>query len=384
MNRIALEINTRRNNWLPFTLRTADRLAHVFIVGQTGTGKTSLIHGFMTCDSTGGQGFCLIDPHGDLSDSLVDEMGEQVQLWDLSSNGSGLGYNPLVTPSRDDIPLVTSFVLETFRKQWESAWGARMEHLFRYALLALLENGNATLRDVMPMFINKEFRSRVLLGVTDQQVRYFWDEEYPAMNYRSSADGVAPIANKLGAFLAHPFVRNALCEPTRPIDFFDLIQSGKSLIVNLSKGKLGSDAANIVGGLTVSAFAMAAYRRQTIQLRERRPYFLYVDEFHSFSTAAFADMLSELRKYGLGLIATTQHTSRLSKEVCEAVFGNVGTLVAFRLGAADAGFIAKQFGHNTPSERDLVNLPNYEMYVKMMIDGKQTRPFSARTLSPTA
>jgi hypothetical protein len=257
-----------------------------------------------------------------------------------------------------------------------------MEHLFRYALLALLENGNSTLQDVMPMFIDKEFRARVLLGVMDEQVRFFWDVEYPAMNYRSSADGVAPIANKLGAFLAHPHVRRALCQPTRPINFGELIRTGRNLIVNLSKGRLGADAANIVGGLVASAFAMTAYQRQDIQVTERKPYFLYIDEFHSFSTTAFADMLAELRKYGLGLIATTQHTSRLTKEVSDAVFGNVGTLVAFRLGATDAEFISKQFGHDIPSARDLVNLPNYEMYVKTMVTGVQTRPFSARTLSP--
>jgi type IV secretory pathway TraG/TraD family ATPase VirD4 len=222
----------------------------------------------------------------------------------------------------------------------------------------------------------------VVASVEDRQVRYFWDVEYPAMNYRTSADGVAPIANKLGAFLAHPLVRRALCNPEQPIDFAELLRTGRSLIVNLGKGRLGADTANVVGGLIVSAFALAAYQRQEMPPEQRTPYFLYVDEFHSFTTSAFADMLSELRKYGLGLIATTQHTSRLSKEVREAVFGNVGTLIAFRLGATDAEFVSKQFGADIPSPRDLVNLPNYEMYVKMMVDGVQTRPFSARTLPP--
>jgi hypothetical protein len=213
-------------------------------------------------------------------------------------------------------------------------------------------------------------------------VQTFWQDEFPAMNYRTAIDGVAPIANKLGAFLAHPVVRKALCEPKIPLHFREIMDAGQTLVVNLGKGALGADTANVLGGLIVSSVAHAAYSRENQQEHTRKPFFLYVDEFHSFSTSAFADMLSELRKYGLGLIATTQYGARLSDIVRESIFGNIGNIIAFRVGATDAAIIEKQFGAHVPQARDLVSLANYEIYLKMMIDGVQTKPFSARTSLP--
>lgn len=362
-------------------LHPKDRVSHMLVLGQTGTGKSSLLRTMARQDLDAKQGICLVDPHGDLAEEVHKSHPETHIYWDIADPNTSFGFLPLGDVSETDRPAVVSGLIDTLKKQWEDAWGARMEHLLRYALLALLECGNATLRDIVPMFLNKDFRQVILGSVHDSQVRYFWETEYPAMNYRTSADGIAPIANKLGAFLANPLVRRALCHPENAIHFDDLLRSGKSLIVNLGKGRLGADTANIVGGMIVSAFAHAAYQRQQIPTASRMPYFLYVDEFHSFTTSAFADMLSELRKYGLGLIATTQYTSRLNKDVREAVFGNVGTLISFRTGALEAETISKQFGYDVPSSRDLVNLPNYEMYVKMMLDGVQLAPFSAKTLT---
>lgn len=333
-------------------------------------------------DGSNGQPFCFIDPHGDAAEELKTRVPTAL-YWDVGDPECVLGFNPLKRVDDAHRSLAVSGLIDALKKQWEDAWGARMEHLLRYALLALMEHDDATLAAIMPLFLDKERREKVVADIQDVQVRSFWQIEYPAMNYRTSVDGVAPIANKIGAFLAHPIIRRSLCSPERPIDFSRLLSERQSLIVNLSKGRIGADMSNVVGGLIVSAFAFAAYQRQSIPQSRRLPYFLYVDEFHSFTTDGFATFLSELRKYGLGLIATTQHISQLSNSVRDAVFGNVGTLISFRVGAADAPILARQFGGEVPSISDLVNSPNHEFYIKLMIDGAQSKPFSARTLLPT-
>ncbi|MEZ5812474.1 MAG: type IV secretion system DNA-binding domain-containing protein [Rhizobiaceae bacterium] len=363
-----------------FGIRQADRLFHQYVIGQTGTGKSTLLLNMIRQDIAAGQGFGLIDPHGDLAASVAEAAGADALVWNAADPASPYGYNPLTYVTDDYRPLVASGLIDTLKKQWADAWGARMEHLLRHSILALLERSGSTLDDIIPMFLDKSFRQRVLATVKDAQVRRFWTVEYPAMSFKNAADGVAPIANKLGAFLAHPVVRNAVCKPREPLRFRKLIDEGQVLIVNLAKGRLGADVSNILGGLIVSSIAHAAYSRQDQPENERRPSFLYIDEFHSFTTQALADMLSELRKYGLGLALAHQHTTQLDPKVLEAILGNVGTLMAFRLGATDAKIMARQIGANIPSERDLVNLPNYEMYLKLMIKETQSKAFSARSI----
>lgn len=199
------------------------------------------------------------------------------------------------------------------------------------------------------------------------------------MNYKGAVDGVAPIANKLGGFLSHPLVRKAMCQPEQPLRFRQIMDQGGFLIVNLSKGKIGADIANILGGMIVSSIANAAYSRQSQMEADRRPFFVYADEFHSFTTSAFSGMLSELRKYGLGLVLAHQHTDQLEKSTLEAILGNVGTVTTFRVGAADAPILARQLGELSP--RDLIGMANYEMFIKLMIDGAQSKVFSAKTSS---
>lgn len=303
----------------------------------------------------------------------------EIVYWNVADPNCPYGYNPLTYVTREYRPLVASGLIDTLKKQWSDAWGARMEHLLRYSLLALLERPNSNLQDIMPMFLDKAFRCSVIDQITDPQVKQFWTVEFPNMNYKTAADGVAPIANKLGAFLAHPNVRKALCVPEKPLRFRKIIDEGKILIVNLAKGKLGADVANVLGGMVVSMISLAAYSRQNLPEDERKPYFLYIDEFHSFTTSAFAGMLSELRKYRLGLVISHQHTSQIDRGVLEAILGNVGTLLSFRVGAIDAAVLARQFGAIIPKPRDLVNLANFDMFTKLMIDGNQSQPFSART-----
>ena len=235
----------------------------------------------------------------------------------------------------------------------------------------------------MPLFLDDAFRREVVAQLSEGNVRDFWTKEYGALRYKTSADGVSSIANKLGAFLAHPVVSKAICDPEKPLRFRQIMDDGKVLVVNLAKGRLGADISNVLGGLIVSSIANAAYSRQNAPENERPLYVLCMDEFQAFTTNAFADMLPELRKYGLSLALSTQSFSRITDDVREAIFGNVGTIITFRVGATDAALIAKQFGADVPEPRDLVALANYEMFIRLMIDGRPSKPFSARSLAPT-
>ena len=201
------------------------------------------------------------------------------------------------------------------------------------------------------------------------------------MNYKNAADGFAPIANKIGAFLAHPLVRKAVCKPDTPLRFRKIMDEGQVLIVNLAKGRLGADISNLLGGLIISSIANAAYSRHALPENQRPPFFLYVDEFHAFTTSALADMLAELRKYGLGLVLAGQYASQSEREVLDAIIGNVGTIICFRLGANDGPLFAKHLATPGVESRDLINLPNYHMFVRLMVDGQQTKAFSAKTLA---
>jgi type IV secretory pathway TraG/TraD family ATPase VirD4 len=361
----------------PFGMSTRDRLSHLYIIGQTGTGKSTLMRNLAKQDARSNTGFCLIDPHGDLAHSLSTALSVPHRYWSVADDQCPYGYNPLTRVSPSLRPLIASGLIETLKKQWADAWGARMEHLLRYATLALLEQPKTDIRDIMRLFVDQTFQKEVVSRVSDPQVKQFWTQEYPAMNYKTAIDGVAPIANKLGAFLAHPVIRKAMCEPDKPLRFRKIMDDGEILIVNLAKGRLGGDMANVMGGLIVSSIMNAAFSRHDTPEPVRRPFMLYVDEFHSFTTSAFASMLSEVRKYGLGVTLAHQHIVQADKTVFEAIMGNVGSMMAFRLGALDAPTISQQFG--TVAVSDLVNLPNYRAFVQLMVDGEKSQPFTATT-----
>lgn len=367
----------RRSRRFPVGIAQADRLLHLYVIGQTGTGKSTLLGNLVRQDSRAGQGLCLIDPHGDLAGSLAPLLGNDAIYWDVSDQASPLGYNPLTRTSEALRPLIASGLIDALKKQWAEAWGVRMEHLLRYAMLALLEQPRADLRDIMRLFIDRTFRRDVIAKVSDPQVRAFWTAEFPAMNYTTAIDGVAPIANKLGAFLAHPVIRRAVCEPTTPIRFRRIMDDGQVLVINLAKGRIGPDMANVLGGLLTASIMNAALSRHDFPEAERRPFMLYVDEFHSFTTLSFASLLSEVRKYGLGVTLAHQYIEQADPAVHEAIFGNVGSLIAFRVGALDAPLVARQLG--TVTETDLIALPNHRAYAKIMVDGEPTRAFSIRT-----
>jgi hypothetical protein len=364
----------------PFGICMGDRLHHLFIIGQTGTGKSTLLANLAMQDAKAGTGFCVIDPHGDMAAAIHSALDVPHVYWDVADPACPYGYNPLSPVPPSLRPLVASGFIDTLKKQWVDAWGARMEHLLRYAVLALLDQPSADLRDIVRMYIDKEFRKIVVAGIRDEQVRAFWTKEFPNMNYMTAIDGVAPIANKVGAFLAHPVVRRAICEPEQPLRFRSIMDRGEVLVVNLAKGRLGVDMANVLGGLIVSNVMHAAFSRHSSEEKARRPFMLYVDEFPSFTTEAFASLLPEARKYGLALSLFTQHRSLMQPAVLDAIMGNVGTMIAFRVGAQDTPYLATQLGDVMPA--DLLRLPNYHAYVQLMVDGSKSRAFSMETCPP--
>ena len=367
-----------RNPGRCFGVYQPDRMFHMLLMGQTGTGKTTLLKNMILQDIEVGRGFCLIDPHGDLSEDLKPVLPKDAIYWDVANPDCPYGYNPLKHVSERYQPLVASGLIDALKKQWADAWGARMEHLLRQAVLALIARSGSSLADIVPMFTDRGFRSKVLQTVTDKEVLKFWREEYPKMNYKGSFDGVAPIANKLGAFLSQPVVRKSLCEPEEPLRFRKLMDEGTPIVISLSKGRLGTDVAEIMGGLILSVITQAAYSRVNIPEGERRPFFVYVDEFPNFTTSTIASMLSELRKFKTGLILAAQYCGQISTSILDSIFGNLGNLIFFRIGANDAPIIARQLGLADLS--NLINQPNYRMHLRLMVDGKQTKTFTAQTV----
>jgi len=364
-----------------FAIGLEDRLNHQYIIGQTGTGKSTLLAQMAMQDARLGHGFCLIDPHGDLADELAASLPGDIVHWRVGDPGCPFGYNPLARVPQALRPLVASGFVETLKKQWADSWGPRMEHLLRQAVLALLDQPRAHIGDIVRVYVDKEFRREVIRCLVDPQLRAFWTVEFARMNYLTAIDGVAPIANKVGAFLANPVVRKSLCEPEQPLRFRSAMDKGQIILVSLAKGRVGADIANVVGGLVMTNILNAAMTRNDLPAQQRRPFFLYADEFHSFTTASMADLLSEARKYGLGLCASHQHLSQADSAVIDAVIGNAGTLISLRIGAQDAPLIARQFGSIEP--RYFTQLPNYRGFAQLMSKGSKLPAFSFSTLPPT-
>lgn len=361
----------------PFGLGLTDRLNHQYIIGQTGTGKSTLVANMAHQDCLLGNGFCLIDPHGDLASELATSLPNSVIHWRLGDPTCPYGYNPLTRVPLAMRPLVASGFVETLKKQWSDSWGPRMEHLLRQAALTLLDQPEAQMSDIIPLFTDKEFRQRAITHISDPQLVMFWRGEFAKMNYLSTMDGVAPIANKLSAFLSNPTVRKMVSTPDQPLRFRKIMDEGQVLIVDLAKGRVGADIANVIGGLVVTNIFNAALSRYTLPHAQRRPFFFYIDEFHNFTTSAVTDLLSEARKYGLGICAVHQHLSQADRATIDAVIGNAGTLISLRIGAQDAPLIARQFGQIEP--RYFTDLPNYRGYAQLMRGGSKQKPFSFST-----
>lgn len=371
-----------RGQGVAFGIGQTDRLSHTYIIGKTGVGKSTLMETLALQDLEAERGFALIDPHGDLVErvfaSVSAERRERVSYLNAPDPTQPYGYNPLRRVRDDKIPLAASGLIETLRKFWPDAWGVRMEHVLRNSLYALLEQDDAHLPDILRLYADEAYRKTIARGVRNPVVRRFWQHEFEHYHFRMRADAVAPIQNKLGALLSDPTLHRILVEPKADLHFRSMMDEGRVLLVNVAKGRLGEDSALVLGSLIVSTLGLAGLSRADSPPETRRPFFLYVDEFQSFTTLMLANMMSELRKYGVGLILANQYLHAIEPDIRHAVLGNAGTLISFRVGPEDAAPLKKEF-YPKFGEDDLLNLPNHHLYLKLMIDGAPSQPFSAET-----
>lgn len=372
-----------RNQETPFGIRQADRRYHMYVIGKTGTGKSTLLETLLQQDVAAGRGMALLDPHGDLIGKVLAQLPEERQAeviyFDVPNTAQPLGFNPMESVAPHRRALAAAGLLDVFKKLWLDSWGPRLEHILRNALLALFDQPNATLADVLRMFNDDRFRRMVATATGNKQVAGFWLKEYQRYPARLQLEAIAPIQNKVGAFLTDPVLNRILTQERSAFKLRQVMDEGKILLVNLSKGQLGEDTSSLLGSLLVSRIGLAALSRSDIPEEERRDFSVYLDEFHTFTTLSLTTMLSELRKYHTNLILANQYLSQLDEKIQQAILGNVGTLVAFRLGLQDAEIFAKEF-YPEITATDLMNLPNYHIYLKLMIDGMISKPFSARTL----
>jgi type IV secretory pathway TraG/TraD family ATPase VirD4 len=374
------------NNHRVFGIKRADRRSHMYVVGKTGTGKSTLIETLAGQDLESGEGLALFDPHGDLIQRVLSRIPEHRRndliYFNAPDPRQTLGFNPLQHVPASKRPLAASAVLDAFKKLWEESWGPRLEHILRNALLGLLDQPSATLADILPLMMDRNFRRAAIRHMQNQQVRLFWSHEYEGYPPYFRAAAIAPIQNKVGAFLADPLLHKILAGSETTLNLREIMDKRKILLVNLAKGKMGGDASALLGALLVASIGWSAFGRAEIPESDRADFYVYLDEFHTFTTLSLADMLSELRKYRVGLILAHQYTAQLDPPVRDAVFGNAGTIISFRVGPDDARVMAKEFDP-VFSELDLISLPNYGIYLKLMIDGTPSPPFSAETLPPT-
>ncbi len=366
-----------------FGIKEKNRRAHIYIIGKTGTGKSTLIENMVISDIKDGNGVALIDPHGDLAENILAliprERINDVIYFNPADIDYPIAFNPLEQIHSDFHDLVASGLIAVFKKIWADFWGPRLEHILRYSIMTLLEYPGSTLLDIPRLLTDADFRKTVLGKVTHPQVKAFWHSEYDKYSAWMRSSAIAPILNKIGQFLVSIPLRNIVGQRNNTFKLRTVMDEKKILLVNLAKGKIGEDNCALLGAMLVTRLQLAAMSRANLPEGQRDSFYLYVDEMHNFITLSFADILSEARKYGLSLTLAHQYIEQLDSEIRAAVFGNVGTLIAFRIGAKDASYLAREFKPEF-KETDFINLPNYQIYLKLMIDGVASKAFSAMTL----
>lgn len=355
----------------------------MYVIGKTGTGKTSFLENMAIEDIRAGRGLAVIDPHGEFAERMLDFVPEDrvddVVYFNPADQDHPIAFNVLESVDVEHRHLVASGIMGVFKKIWgPDVWSARMEYILNNTLLSLLEYPGTTLLGIMRMLAEKDYRKRIVTALTDPVIKSFWMNEFDQYSQKFATEAVAAIQNKVGQFVSNPLIRNIIGQTHSSVDMRKVMDEGKILIVNLSKGRVGEDNSALLGAMIITKLQLAAMSRVDIPMEERRDFYLYVDEFQNFSTESFANILSEARKYRLNLILAHQYIEQLDESVCSAVFGNVGTIVAFRIGAEDAEFLEKEFMPEFTGN-DLLNLGTRHTYIKLMIDGVTTKPFSATT-----
>lgn len=368
-----------------FGIKQDDRRRHTYIIGKTGMGKTTLLENMVISDINNGNGLCVVDPHGDFAENMLNYIPphriNDVIYFNPGDVNFPIAFNVMESENPEYKHLVAAGLLGVFKKIWADSWGPRLEYVLRNTILALLDYPGATMLGVMRLLTDKAYRKKVVKRIQDPVVKSFWVDEYANYPDKFQKEAIAPIQNKVGQFLSISLIRNIVGQPKSTINMRDVIDSQKIVLLNLSKGKIGEDASALFGAMVVTQLQLAAMSRVDIPEDERKDFYLYVDEFQNFATDSFADILSEARKYRLNLIMAHQYINQLPEKVSDAVFGNVGTMITFRVGATDAEFLEKEF-EPIFVQNDILNLAKYNIYLKLMIDGVASQAFSAGTLPP--
>ncbi|MFH1966281.1 MAG: type IV secretion system DNA-binding domain-containing protein [Patescibacteria group bacterium] len=390
MNDITVFAKTNfRNKETVFGIKRRDRRQHMYVIGKSGTGKTELLKNIALQDIQNGEGVCIVDPHGEFVEEVVDKIPSNrvndVVYFNPADTEYPIGFNVLQVTDEKYKHLVSSDLMGIFTKIWANVWSARMEYILNNCILALVDTPETTLLGIIRILVDKDYRQKVVNNVKDPVVRSFWINEYASWRDQFRNEAIAPIQNKVGQFLSTSLIRNIVGQAKSTINVAEIMNSNKILLVNVSKGRIGEDNSALLGAMLITKIQLAAMERVRIPEDERKDFYLYVDEFQNFATDSFANVLSEARKYRLNLIVAHQYVGQLvtdtTTRVRDSIFGNVGTLISLRVGAADAEFLEKEFFPEFVIQ-DLVNLDNYNIYLKMMIDGVSCRPFSATTLPP--
>ncbi len=374
-----------RNVKKKFGIKLDDRRKHIYIVGKTGMGKSTLLANMAAQDIHDGFGVAFVDPHGEQAEELLEYVPQErikdVIYFNPADIAWPIGFNIMEVKDPEMRHLVASGLMGVFKKIWPDVWSARMEYILNNSILALLEYPGSTLLGINRMLADVDYRKKVVDHVNDPVVKAFWTQEYARYSQRYEVEAAAAIQNKIGQFISNPLIRNIIGQTKSTIDMRQIMDEQKVLIVNLSKGRIGEANSMLLGALVITKLYLGAMSRVEIREQERRDFFLYVDEFQNFATESFANILSEARKYRLSLVMAHQYIAQMEDVVRDAVFGNAGTLISFRVGAEDGEFLEKEFAPAF-GVGDLVNLPKYNIYIKLMIDGVAGRPFSAETLPP--
>ena len=372
-----------------FGIKRRDRRQHMYVLGKSGTGKSVLLSNLIVQNIFNGEGVCVVDPHGELVESIIATIPphrvKDVIYFNPADTDYHIGFNVLEVDDPRYKHLVASGLMGIFTKIWANVWSSRMEYIMNNAILALIDTPGSTLLGIPRLLVDKDYRQVVVGNLKDPVIKAFWIHEYESWREQFRNEAIAPIQNKVGQFLSTSIVRNVVGQSKSTIDLFEIMNSGKIFIVNVSKGRIGEDNAALLGGMIITKLQLAAMERVRIPEEERKDFYLYVDEFQNFVTDSFASILSEARKYRLNLTLAHQYIAQLSTKdsdtVRDAVFGNVGTMIIFRVGAVDGEYLEKEFDPEFTTQ-DMVNLPNYKIYLKLMVDGITSRPFSASTLPP--
>src|SRR3989338_4509350 len=371
-----------------FGIKALDRLKHVYIIGKTGMGKSVLLENMAAQDIMNGNGIAFIDPHGSTAETLLDyvpkERIQDVIYFAPFDIDNPVSFNVIEDVGYEKRHLVVSGLMAAFKKIWADQWSARMEYILQNVLLSLVEYPGATLIDVNRMLIDKDFRKEVVAHTTDPLVKSFWVDEFAKYTDRYTQEATPAIQNKIGQFVANPLIRNIIGQQKSSFDFRRAMDEKKIIIMNLSKGRMGETNAQLIGSMLIVKIYLAAMSRADVSAEDMRKlpnFYFFVDEFQSFANETFADILSESRKYKLNLTIAHQYIFQMPEEVQKAVFGNVGTMVIFRVGGEDAAALETEF-MPTFTPEDMVWLGNYQIYLKLMIDNLTSRPFSAKTLPP--